>query len=104
MQVDDKLISYLENLSCLTLSESEKKSMTEDFQKTLIDISRIKELGKPQGTENVLRGDTRECSSPFDDVNVFREDDVCPSLDRSLILKNAPVKNDEFFMAPKTVE
>jgi Asp-tRNA(Asn)/Glu-tRNA(Gln) amidotransferase C subunit len=37
-------------------------------------------------------------------VNDFRDDIALPSYDRALILENAPVKNDETFIAPKTVE
>ena len=45
-----------------------------------------------------------ERSHPFDDVNSFREDEVKPSFDRELILQNAPDRDDETFIAPKTVE
>ena len=95
MQIDDKLISYLEDLSCLTLSGDEKTRMAEDLQKILNGFSHLKELN----TDNVP-----ECILPFDNINVFREDVVQPSFDRELILKNAPARNDEFFIAPKTVE
>jgi aspartyl-tRNA(Asn)/glutamyl-tRNA(Gln) amidotransferase subunit C len=95
MQIDDKLISYLEDLSCLTLSDNEKKSLTGDLCETLISMSKIHELN----TDSVP-----ECCSPLDNVNVFRNDEVHPSFDRELILKNAPVKNDEMFIAPKTIE
>jgi len=45
-----------------------------------------------------------ERSHPFDDVNAFRDDEVRASLERVFVLKNAPVRNDEFMLAPKTVE
>jgi len=95
MQIDGSLISYLEDLSCLTLSDSEKSRLTGDLQKILDYMARLSELN----TDGVP-----ERSHPFDNVNVFRDDEVRPSLDRELILKNAPVRNDEMFVAPKTVE
>jgi aspartyl-tRNA(Asn)/glutamyl-tRNA(Gln) amidotransferase subunit C len=101
MQIDEQLISYLEDLSCLTLLDTEKIRLTEDLQKILNGITRLNELN----TDGVP-----ECSHPWDNgasldiVNVFREDEVRPSLDRKLVLENAPVKNDEMFIAPKTVE
>ena len=95
MQIDDKLISYLEDLSCLTLSDGEKNRLTADLQKILEYMARLGELDTAGITER---------SHPFDNVNVFRDDIEMPSFDRELILKNAPVKNDEFFIAPKTVE
>ena len=95
MQIDDKLIAYLEDLSCLALSDDEKNSLTGDLQKILDYMARLGELD----TKGV-----NERSHPFDDVNAFRDDEVRPSFERALILQNAPVKNDAFTIAPKTVE
>lgn len=95
MQIDEKLITYLEDLSCLTLSAEEKKRLSGDLEKILSYMERLSGLN----TDGVP-----ERSHPFDNVNVFRDDEVCPSLDRELILKNAAEKNDEMFIAPKTVE
>jgi len=94
-QIDDNLVLYLENISCLTLSEEERIRMKEDLQKILDGSARLSELD----TEGIP-----EFSHPFDIVNIFRNDEVRPSFDRELILKNAPVRNDGYFVAPKTVE
>lgn len=95
IQVDNNLISYLEDLSCLTLSDGEKNRMASDLEKILNGIAKLGGLN----TDGVP-----ECTHTFEKVNVFRDDEVRPSLDRELLLKNAAVKNDEFFIAPKTVE
>ena len=95
MQIDDKLLAYLEDLSCLTLSADEKTKLTHDLQEILDYMARLGELN----TDGVV-----ERSHPFDNVNVFRDDAVRPSFDRALILQNAPVRNDEMIIAPKTVE
>jgi len=95
MQIDDELISYLEDLSCLTLTVDEKSRLTGDLQEILDYMAR---LGKVN-TDGVP-----ERSHPFDNVNVFRDDKAHPSYDRELILKNAPERNDEMFIAPRTVE
>jgi aspartyl-tRNA(Asn)/glutamyl-tRNA(Gln) amidotransferase subunit C len=95
MQIDGKLISYLEDLSYLTLSGGEKKRLSGDLEKILNGFNRLNELN----TEGV-----QEYTHPFDNVNIFRNDEVRASFDSELILKNAPVKNDECFIAPKTVE
>jgi len=95
MQIDDKLLAYLEDLSCLTLSENEKTKLTHDLQEILDYMARLGEID----TNGVP-----ERSHPFDNVNVFRNDEVCSSFDRALILQNAPVRNDETIIAPKTVE
>jgi len=95
MQIDSNLIAYLEDLSCLTLSDDERTRMKGDLEKILGNMAQLDELD----TGNVL-----ERSHPFDRVNLFRDDTVCDSFDRELILRNAPDRSGEMFIAPKTVE
>ena len=95
MQINEALISYLEELSCLTLTAGEKQRLTGDLQDILNGMARLSALD----TENVP-----ERSHPFDHVNAFRADTVRPSLARELVLQNAPVRSGEAFIAPKTVE
>lgn len=95
MQIDDSLIAYLEDLSYLTLSEEEKRRLTGDLQDILNSMARLGELN----TEDIP-----ERSHPFDNVNSFRSDEVKASIDRELILRNAPDRNDKMFTAPRTVE
>ena len=95
MQIDNPLITYLEDLSCLILSPDEKYRLTVDLEKILNDMERLGEVDTVGVSES---------SHPFDHVNAFRNDDVHASLGRKLVLKNAPRKNDEMFLAPKTVE
>ena len=95
MTIDDELIGYLEDLSCLTLSAGEKSRLTGDLKDILGGMERLGELN----TENV-----GERSHPFNYVNAFRDDEAGDSFDRELILKNAPERNNEMFIAPKTVE
>ena len=95
MQIDEKLITYLEGLSYLTLPDDEKQRLTEDLREILSHMARLGELD----TENAP-----ERSHPFDNVNAFRDDKVCASFSREFILKNAPDRNSEMFIAPKTKE
>jgi len=95
MQIDDKLIGYLENLSCLTLTDQEKLRLSGDLEKILAYMDRLGELDT---------GGVPERSHPFDNVNAFRDDEARGSFERELILKNAPQRNGEMFIAPKTVE
>ena len=95
MLIDEALISYLEDLSCLKLTVAEKRRLLGDLEEILSGMARLSELD----TENVP-----ERSHPFDRVNAFREDAVTPSFDRELILRNAPVSDGEMFIAPQTVE
>ena len=95
MQIDEKLIAYLEDLSCLTLSDGEKACLAAELEKILDGMARLGGVD----TDGVP-----ERSHPFDAVNAFREDVVKASFDRELILKNAPDRNAAMFIAPKTVE
>jgi len=95
MKIDDELIAYLEDLSCLTLSDGEKSRLAGDLKDILSGMEHLGELN----TENVP-----ERSHPFDNVNAFRDDIMQASYNRELILKNAPDKDDEMLIAPRTVE
>ena len=95
MNIDDKLIESLENLSRLTLTDDEKEQEKKDLAVLIGYMAKLCELevdGLPP------------LSHPFTAVNRFREDEVAQSYDRAQILANAPVKTDEYFIAPKTVE
>ena len=92
MQIDDRLINYLEDLSHITLCEQEKQRVAGDLEKILHYMDRLGEID----TEGIP-----ECTHPFDDVNSFREDRVSESFDRTRIMHNAPEMEDGMFIAPK---
>ena len=79
----------------LLFRTAKKKRLSGDLNAILGHMARLGELNTAEVNER---------SHPFDNVNAFRDDEVRPSFDRELILKNAPVRNDEMFIAPKTVE
>ena len=94
MQIDDKLMKYLEDLSCLTLSDEEKQRISGDLKEILGYMERLGEIS----TDGVP-----ERSHPFDNVNAFRDDEAGESFEREQILQNAPNRDDKMFIAPKTV-
>jgi aspartyl-tRNA(Asn)/glutamyl-tRNA(Gln) amidotransferase subunit C len=95
MIINDELITYLEDLSRLKLTETEKEKAKTDLSKILSYIDKLNELDTA-GVEAI--------SHPFPFTNNFREDAVKESYDRALILSNAPAKKDGYFKVPKTVE
>ena len=95
MHIDGKLISYLEDLSCLTLQDAEKQRITEDLGEILGGMARLEELNTETAPER---------SHPFDNVNAFRDDKTQASFDRKHILQNAPESTGEMFIAPPTVK
>ena len=88
-------LAILEELSLLTLSDDEKSLFMEDLKEVTASMAGLKELD----TSGIA-----ECSNPLDNVNGFREDEALPSYDRELILKNAPNRNNEMFIVPKTID
>ncbi|MCL2009464.1 MAG: Asp-tRNA(Asn)/Glu-tRNA(Gln) amidotransferase subunit GatC [Synergistaceae bacterium] len=90
MLIDEKLIDYLEELSCLTLSFDEKQRISGDLKEILGYMERLGELDT---------GGVPERSHPFDNVNAFRDDIAGESFDRELILKNAPRRDDRMFIS-----
>ncbi len=95
MVITDELVSYLEELGRIKLSEEAEKKAKEDLQKILTYIDTLNELD----TEGV-----EPLSHSFPIKNVMREDEIQPSVDRNVILENAPRKKDGCFMVPRTVE
>jgi aspartyl-tRNA(Asn)/glutamyl-tRNA(Gln) amidotransferase subunit C len=95
VDIDNRLIAYLEDLSQLALSDDEKARLKGDLQSILGNMATLSELDTSGVSER---------SHPFDDVNAFRPDDISPSFPRELILRNAPAKTGEFIIAPKTVD
>ena len=100
MQIDSKLISYLEDLSCITLLDGEKSRLTGELQKILEYMARLGELNTGGISE---RSHPWDCCVSRKNPDAFRDDDVKLSFPRELILKNAPVKNDETIIAPGAI-
>ncbi len=95
MVITDELISYLEELARIRLSDEAEQKAKTDLEKILAYIDTLNELD----TEGV-----EPMSHSFPIKNVTREDEVRPSADREQILRNAPKQKDGCFMVPRTVE
>ena len=88
-------VSYVANLARLVLTPDE----TERFQGQLEQIlAYVEEMGTLD-VDNV-----EPTAHAFPVNNVFREDDVKPSLERSLAMDNAPLHRTEQFVVPKIIE
>ena len=94
MQIDDKLIGRLGDITRLALSPDEKKLLAADLAGIMRGMERLDGLG----------GDGIESAQMPGFANAFRDDEPRPSLSRDLALKNAPAENGEMFIAPITVE
>ena len=95
MQIDEKLVQYLERLGRIALSADERAACEQDLQKILDYIDTLEELD----TDGV-----EPASHSFPVANVLRGDEVTNAPRQNDMLKNAPDSRDGCFAVPKTVE
>ena len=96
MQVDDALLSKLEKLSFLKISDDKREEIKEQLSEIVSFVDNLSELNtdgiddKFAMNENStqLRADTPRSASPINEE----------------ILKNAPNSADDFFIVPKIIE
>ena len=96
MQVDDALLSRLEKLSYLKVSDDKREEIIEQLSEIVGFVDNLSELD----TENV---DAKFAMS--DTATPLRED--TPNCDPQIheeILKHAPKSADDFFIVPKIIE
>jgi aspartyl-tRNA(Asn)/glutamyl-tRNA(Gln) amidotransferase subunit C len=87
-------VEYVAKLARIELTEEEKNTLTSQLNSILGHIEKLSELDT-EGVEPTFH--------VFDVQNVFREDEVRPSLPTEEILKNAPVRDGNFFKVPKII-
>ena len=88
-------VSRVAFLARLELATDEKARLTKDLNGILAQFERLQEL------------DTTDVAATSHSIalqNVFRADDVRPSLPREAATQNAPEKRDGNFIVPQVVE
>ena len=95
MQVSDKTIEELSHLARLRFNEEEKQSVKNDLQNMIAFVEQLNEIDTT-GVEPILH--------MSDTVNVLREDVVTGSVRREEAIKNAPLKDEEFFKVPTVIK
>lgn len=93
--ISSKEIEKIARLAHLKLSDEEKEQFAEQVGQILDYVDKLNEVD----TDDVL-----PLSHTVEIKNVFRSDDVKPSLSREEVLKNAPQRNEKFFRVPKVVK
>ena len=94
-KITDETIDYVGILAKLALSDGEKEKAKKDMGEILDYIDKLNELDT-SGVEPM--------SHVFPVNNVFREDEVTNGDDRENMLKNAPDRNEEAYIVPKTFD
>lgn len=95
MKITKDQVEHVAHLARLSLTEEEKVQMTKDMEMILEFADQINEytFEDVNATAHVI---------PMN--NVFREDEVLPSMEREVLLANAPSKEDGCYNVPKVVE
>lgn len=93
--LDKKEIKDLAHLSRLILTEEENDLMTDQINKLLNNFANLQKLD----TENVP-----PTSHAVPTYNVFRDDEVKPSLTPEEVVANGPKVAENCFVVPKIVD
>jgi len=94
MTVDQALVDKLAALAKLDFTEQEKKAFIKDFARILQFVDKLKEVDT-SGVEPLLY--------ITDEVNILREDEEQQTVNKNEALKNAPVKDSDYFKVPKVI-
>ncbi len=95
MNITKQEVEHVAKLARLELTEAEKDA----FGRQLSSILTYMETLNTYDTEGV-----EPTATVLGEVNVFREDEVRPSLPVDRALANAPDRADGFFVVPKIIE
>lgn len=95
IMISKEEIKHIADLSMLNLSEKEIQKYTDNMTEIVNFANKINELD----TDNIL-----ESAFALDSYNVFRKDEIRESLERDLLLSNAPSSNGEAYSLPSMNE
>ena len=96
MQVDDALLTRLEKLSFLTVSDDKRQEMIGQLSEIVNFVDNLSDLNTDGIDDNFAMSDMQ---------TPLREDTVSSSTSVSEdILKNAPNSADNFFIVPEIIE
>lgn len=95
MQIDEKLLSKLEKLSALQISEEKREGLVKELSEIVNFVEKLNELdlSSSEVTISTIKG-----GAPF------RVDEAKQSAVIDEVLKNAPKSAEHFFIVPKIIE
>ena len=94
MKIDKDLISRLETLAKLKLSDSEKEELADDLTNILNMVEKLQAVDT-EGVEPLIYMN--------DEVNKLRPDQVEKMVTQAEALKNAPDSDGTYFKTPKVI-
>ena len=94
-EITMKDVEYVAGLAKLDLDDATKTRLRDELADILSYMDKLNELDT-SGVEPMMH------VLPLS--NVYREDEVKPSLDRETALMNAPKQDGEYFLVPKILD
>lgn len=94
IEITDELVAHVARLARLGLSSAEAAEIKGHFQKILQFVKTLDQLDLQSVDPSFF---------PLATHNVFREDEVSPSLGADGALRNAPARKGDQFMVPRIV-
>lgn len=88
-------VEYVAGLAQLSLSGEEQTRLLVEMDEILAYMDKLNSLDT-SGVEPMMHA--------MELTNVFREDEVGPSLSRDLALRGAPMHDNEYFLVPRILE
>ncbi|MFT4024750.1 MAG: Asp-tRNA(Asn)/Glu-tRNA(Gln) amidotransferase subunit GatC [Flavihumibacter sp.] len=95
MELSKEMIGHLAALARLEFNEEETLRISEDLKRMIAFVEKLQELDTT-GVEPLLH--------MTENVDIFRADEVQPSLDRATALAIAPDADDAYFFVPKVIK
>jgi aspartyl-tRNA(Asn)/glutamyl-tRNA(Gln) amidotransferase subunit C len=95
MEVKNELIERLAHLARLRFADDEMQHIQNDLQRMISFVERLQQIDTT-GVEPLLH--------MSDTVNVLREDEIKKSITHDEALRNAPQKDEKFFLVPKVIK
>jgi aspartyl-tRNA(Asn)/glutamyl-tRNA(Gln) amidotransferase subunit C len=95
MNIDDKLVDRLAELSKLEFDAQGKESIKKDLQKILNLVEKLEEVNV-DGVEPLIY--------MTDEKNVLRKDVIADTVTKEEALQNAPQRDSDYFKVPKVIK
>lgn len=95
MKITRELLDKIAHLARLEFSEKDAGKMMQDMTAMVNWVDRLKEVDTT-GIEPL--------TSMSHEINSLRQDEVQNQLAQEEVLKNAPLKNENYFRVPKVLE
>lgn len=94
-QITERDVEYIAGLAHLALDDASKQRLTRELGEILGYVAKLNELD----TENV-----EPMMHALAMSNVFREDEVGPSLPHDTALRTAPAHDGNYFIVPRILD